>query len=186
MDCVIDLTNVHEGREESDSINVRFGVFSDNEVASSSDDFENEAKDIQELEDYELARSLQIAEYTNWNREIDNRTAVKRKQEDVVVEAVDIKLKKQKCEDEGSYLLNKQFITNVLASELELIDPTPNISALWSKRMTLCAGICRIQNSMKGLNISISLSEPLLSLRQRADTVNTLLVMMTNIDHSVA
>ncbi|KAK8793820.1 hypothetical protein WA171_002950 [Blastocystis sp. BT1] len=180
MDCVIDLTNVHEGREESDSIN----------VASSSDDFENEAKDIQELEDYELARSLQIAEYTNWNREIDNRTAVKRKQEDVVVEAVDIKLKKQKCEDEGSYLLNKQFITNVLASELELIDPTPNISALfelynkeffydslkyitvrWSKRMTLCAGICR----MKGLNISISLSEPLLSLRQRADTVNTLL-----------
>ena len=44
----------------------------------------------------------------------------------------------------------------------------------------------RIQNIMKGLNISISLSEPLLSLRQRADTVNTLLVMMTNIDHSVA
>ena len=151
MDCVIDLTNVHEGREESDSINVRFGVFSDNEVASSSDDFENEAKDIQELEDYELARSLQvgckrdvrfqIAEYTNWNREVDNRTTVKRKQEDVVVEAVDIKLKKQKCEDEGSYLLNvinrefyqeqKQFITNVLDSELELIDPTPNISALF-------------------------------------------------------
>ena len=36
----------------------------------------------------------------------------------------------------------------------------------------------RIKNSMKGLNISISLSEPLLSLRQRADTVNTLLVLL--------
>lgn len=38
--------------------------------------------------------------------------------------------------------------------------------------MTLCAGIC----SMKGMKISIALSEPLLSLRQRSDTVNTLLV----------
>ena len=31
---------------------------------------------------------------------------MKRKKEDVVVEAVDIKLKKQKCEDEKSYVLN--------------------------------------------------------------------------------
>lgn len=38
--------------------------------------------------------------------------------------------------------------------------------------MTLCAGLCR----MKGLRISIRLSEPLLSLRRRSDTVNTLLV----------
>ena len=151
MDCVIDLTNVHGGKEEPDCIDVRFGVFGDNEVASSSDDFENEVKDIQELEDYELARSLQvggkrdvesqIAEYTNWNREIANRTTVKRKKEDDVIEAIDIKLKKQQCEDEKSYVLNvikgkpcqeqKQYITNVLASELELIDPTPNISALF-------------------------------------------------------
>lgn len=46
------------------------------------------------------------------------------------------------------------------------------ISVKWSKRMTLCAGICR----MKGVHISIGLSQPLLSLRKRSDTINTLLV----------
>ena len=74
------------------------------------------------------------------------------------------------------HYLQKKFVNNVLSRELELIDPTPNIYALfdvglasrfflyaneqlfnkeffydslvnipvkWSKRMTLCAGICR-------------------------------------------
>jgi len=73
--------------------------------------------------------------------------------------------------------------------EAELLDPTPDIRALfrdfndrffqsklsccevkWSKKMTLCAGIC----SFDGGLCSIRLSEPLLSLRPRSDLVNTL------------
>ncbi|OQR92122.1 hypothetical protein ACHHYP_04073 [Achlya hypogyna] len=76
---------------------------------------------------------------------------------------------------------------NLLAEEFEVVDPNPDIWALfleynrlffdellhgcevkWSKRMTLCfqpmTGFC-----------SIRLSEPLLKLRPRADLVNTLL-----------
>ena len=148
---VIDLTGFQGVLEDTECIDVSFELDDYEQVGSSSDDFENEAKRLQELKDYELARSLQvdywrdfksqIAEYTNWNHEITNQTTVKRKKEDVVVEAVDIKLKKQKCEDEKSYVLNvfkveycqeqKRFIQNVLASELELIDPTPNISVLF-------------------------------------------------------
>ena len=53
------------------------------------------------------------------------------------------------------------------------------ISVKWSKRMTLCAGICR----MKGVHISIGLSQPLLSLRKRSDTINTLLVKIVSRIH---
>nr|XP_022916074.1 sprT-like domain-containing protein Spartan [Onthophagus taurus]XP_022916075.1 sprT-like domain-containing protein Spartan [Onthophagus taurus] len=74
----------------------------------------------------------------------------------------------------------------------ELVDPTPNIHNLfvvfnerffwnslqmvcvsWSKRMTLCAGVCSYQGR-RGL-CHITLSEPLLKLRPRKDLVETLL-----------
>jgi hypothetical protein len=82
----------------------------------------------------------------------------------------------------------------VLDPSLEALDPTPDIRALylhfddlffqrtlqssavevkWSKRMTLCAGICSYDGA--GGLCSIRLSEPLLTLRPRSDTVNTLL-----------
>ncbi|KAI7858579.1 SprT-like family-domain-containing protein [Circinella umbellata] len=73
----------------------------------------------------------------------------------------------------------------------ELIDPTPDLHELflafdqqyfkgqlasvevkWSKRMTLCAGICEYQ---PGGYVVIKLSEPLLKFRSREDMVNTLL-----------
>lgn len=72
----------------------------------------------------------------------------------------------------------------------ETIDPNPDIHVLfsafnrqyfwcalekvvveWSKRMTVCAGLCRFQNGF----CSIRLSEPLLKLRPRKDLVETLL-----------
>ncbi|XP_066239223.1 DNA-dependent metalloprotease SPRTN isoform X1 [Saccopteryx leptura] len=74
----------------------------------------------------------------------------------------------------------------------ELVDPTPDLQALfmqfndrffwgqleavevkWSRRMTLCAGICTYEG--KGGMCSIRLSEPLLKLRPRKDLVETLL-----------
>ncbi|VDO12408.1 unnamed protein product [Rodentolepis nana] len=74
----------------------------------------------------------------------------------------------------------------------EAIDPTPDIRQLfidfdtqffggklksveirWSKRMTLCAGVCSYEG-IGGL-CSIRLSEPLLKLRPRRDLVETLL-----------
>uniref|UniRef100_H2YD65 DNA-dependent metalloprotease SPRTN n=1 Tax=Ciona savignyi TaxID=51511 RepID=H2YD65_CIOSA len=74
----------------------------------------------------------------------------------------------------------------------ELIDPNPNIHALfqqfnklyfwraldmvevrWSARMTLCAGICSYQG--RGGLCSIGLSQPLLKLRPRKDLIETLL-----------
>ncbi|TMW58509.1 hypothetical protein Poli38472_010068 [Pythium oligandrum] len=83
-------------------------------------------------------------------------------------------------------------VFDLLASEHELLDPNPDIHALfleynviffdgklagcevkWSKRMTLCAGLCSFQPS-SGF-CSIRLSEPLLKLRPRSDLVNTLL-----------
>ncbi|XP_066092191.1 DNA-dependent metalloprotease SPRTN isoform X2 [Saccopteryx bilineata] len=70
----------------------------------------------------------------------------------------------------------------------ELVDPTPDLQALfmqfndrffwgqleavevkWSRRMTLCAGICTYEG--KGGMCSIRLSEPLLKLRPRKDLV---------------
>ncbi|XP_061704095.1 DNA-dependent metalloprotease SPRTN [Cydia pomonella] len=77
--------------------------------------------------------------------------------------------------------------------ELELIDPTPNVHALftqfdrtffwaklasravvrWSKRMYSCAGICSYEG--RGGLCDIALSEPLLKLRPRKDLVETLL-----------
>ncbi|XP_054432720.1 DNA-dependent metalloprotease SPRTN isoform X1 [Pteronotus mesoamericanus] len=74
----------------------------------------------------------------------------------------------------------------------ELVDPTPDLQALfvqfndrffwgqleavevkWSRRMTLCAGICSYEG--RGGMCSIRLSEPLLKLRPRKDLVETLL-----------
>ncbi|XP_008148081.2 DNA-dependent metalloprotease SPRTN isoform X1 [Eptesicus fuscus] len=74
----------------------------------------------------------------------------------------------------------------------ELVDPTPDLQALfvqfndrffwgqleavevkWSKRMTLCAGVCTYEG--KGGMCSVRLSEPLLKLRPRKDLVETLL-----------
>ena len=80
---------------------------------------------------------------------------------------------------------------NVCDPNLELIDPNPDIHNLfiqfdnlffnslvqrscvirWSTRMTLCAGTCTFDGAM---NV-IALSNPLLKLRPRSDTINTLL-----------
>ncbi|CEG47873.1 Uncharacterized conserved protein [Plasmopara halstedii] len=81
---------------------------------------------------------------------------------------------------------------NLLAPEYEYLDPNPDLHSLfqeynclffegrlagcevkWSKRMTLCAGLCSFQR-LSGF-CSIRLSEPLLKLRPRSDMVNTLL-----------
>ncbi|CAH0522402.1 unnamed protein product [Peronospora belbahrii] len=80
----------------------------------------------------------------------------------------------------------------LLAPENEYLDPTPDLHSLfleynrlffenrlagcevkWSKRMTLCAGLCSFQ-SRSGF-CSIRLSEPLLKYRPRSDMINTLL-----------
>eukprot|EP01059_Diplonema_ambulator_P024399 TRINITY_DN40353_c0_g1_i1.p1 TRINITY_DN40353_c0_g1~~TRINITY_DN40353_c0_g1_i1.p1 ORF type:complete len:254 (+),score=46.57 TRINITY_DN40353_c0_g1_i1:51-764(+) len=77
-------------------------------------------------------------------------------------------------------------------SEMDLIDPCPDVHALflrynttqfegkldavyveWSKRMTLCAGLCTYDRRTGGCGIK--LSAPLLKLRPAEDTVNTLL-----------
>jgi hypothetical protein len=82
---------------------------------------------------------------------------------------------------------------NLAAPEHELLDPHPDIRALfaqydalffggrlgggvevrWSPRMTLCAGLCVYQSGAG--YCSVRLSEPLLKLRPRSDLVNTLL-----------
>nr|XP_002125958.1 sprT-like domain-containing protein Spartan [Ciona intestinalis] len=87
---------------------------------------------------------------------------------------------------------SKQGPTNIVDPQWELIDPNPNVFALfqefnkqffwkrldmvevrWSPRMTLCAGICSYQGH--GGLCSIGLSQPLLKLRPRKDLVETLL-----------
>ncbi|KAI9987204.1 hypothetical protein PInf_023172 [Phytophthora infestans] len=81
---------------------------------------------------------------------------------------------------------------NLLSPENEYLDPNPDLHSLfaeynrmffegrlagcevkWSKRMTLCAGLCSFQPLSSFC--SIRLSEPLLKLRPRSDMVNTLL-----------
>ncbi|GCB61479.1 hypothetical protein scyTo_0009348 [Scyliorhinus torazame] len=81
---------------------------------------------------------------------------------------------------------------SVVDQEWELIDPNPDLHALflqfndlyfwgrlagvevrWSPRMTLCAGVCSYEG--KGGLCSIRISEPLLKLRPRRDLVETLL-----------
>ncbi|ETK76907.1 hypothetical protein F441_17076 [Phytophthora nicotianae CJ01A1] len=81
---------------------------------------------------------------------------------------------------------------DLLALENEYLDPNPDLHSLfqeynrmffegrlagcevkWSRRMTLCAGLCSFQ-PRSGF-CSIRLSEPLLKLRPRSDMVNTLL-----------
>lgn len=78
------------------------------------------------------------------------------------------------------------------SSAAELADPTPDVHAMfldfnarffhgrldcvelrWSKRMTLCAGLCVYEG--KGGLCSVRLSHPLLSMRPRRDLVDTLL-----------
>lgn len=82
---------------------------------------------------------------------------------------------------------------NVTDPSLELLDPNPNIwnlfqlfdhrffegiltrnavSLIWSKRMTLTAGLCRWSSNS---GVEIKLSQPLLSLRPRKDLVETLI-----------
>jgi len=51
------------------------------------------------------------------------------------------------------------------------------VEVSWSKRLTLCAGICELVKDEQGKyrKIRLKLSEPLLKFRPRSDTVNTLL-----------
>jgi predicted SprT family Zn-dependent metalloprotease len=76
----------------------------------------------------------------------------------------------------------------------DLTDPNPDVFALfvhynqryfsgkldavsvsWSKRMTLCAGVCKYSQNGPFHECTISLSEPLLKFRPSTDTINTLL-----------
>lgn len=119
---------------------------------------------------------------------------------DSVIDLTDINtnVKKQKRNaiDNVSRPIKQPCPKNVEATESivdhswEMLDPNPDIHGLflafnrqyfwstlnsvmiqWSKRMTVCAGLCRYQNGF----CSISLSEPLLKLRPRKDLVETLL-----------
>lgn len=104
-------------------------------------------------------------------------------------------IKRSKSEDEISCPKLELSLVDPL---WETIDPTPNVHELfldfdskffagklksvevrWSKRMTLCAGVCSYEG-LGGL-CSIRLSEPLLKLRPRKDLVETLLVKFLNI-----
>ncbi|KAM7347716.1 DNA-dependent metalloprotease SPRTN [Cochliomyia hominivorax] len=83
---------------------------------------------------------------------------------------------------------------NLVHPQWETLDPTPDIFALfgqfdskffqgrlkcvtleWSKRMYSCAGICYSRRNRFGMDITIRLSQPLLSLRPRKDLVETML-----------
>ncbi|KAM7536104.1 hypothetical protein Aperf_G00000104414 [Anoplocephala perfoliata] len=85
-----------------------------------------------------------------------------------------------------------KFELSLVDPSWEMTDPTPNIHELflefdsyffggrlksvevrWSKRLTLCAGVCSYEGY--GGLCSIRLSEPLLKLRPRRDLVETLL-----------
>merc|ERR1711981_289690 len=90
-----------------------------------------------------------------------------------------------------TYRYDANIDMNVCDPSLELVDPNPDVHALfleydrlffknilhtrcvvrWSPRMTLCAGTCTFDGAM---NV-IALSKPLLSLRPRSDCINTLL-----------
>jgi hypothetical protein len=88
-------------------------------------------------------------------------------------------------------------LASVVGRAADLSDPTPSVHALfvdfnerffhgrlatvavsWSKRMTLCAGLCSYEG--KGGLCSIRLSQPLLTLRPRSDLVSTLLHEMVH------
>lgn len=53
----------------------------------------------------------------------------------------------------------------------------PRVEVSWSKRLTLCAGICELVKDDEGKykRIRLKLSEPLLKYRPKSDVVNTLL-----------
>ena len=87
---------------------------------------------------------------------------------------------------------NESKSSSIIDESLDLIDPTPDLHALfiqfneeffwsklngcevkWSPRMTLCAGVCSYQ--YRSGFCSIRLSVPLLKLRPRKDLVETLL-----------
>ncbi|XP_037813384.1 uncharacterized protein LOC119604680 [Lucilia sericata] len=93
--------------------------------------------------------------------------------------------------------LDEDFLNrtqNLVHPQWETLDPTPDIFALfgqfdtkffqsrlkcvtleWSKRMYSCAGICYSRRNRYGMDITIRLSQPLLSLRPRKDLVETML-----------
>jgi hypothetical protein len=54
----------------------------------------------------------------------------------------------------------------------------PGVELIWSKRLTLCAGICELSKDPatgKFTRIRLKMSTPLLQYRPRSDTINTLL-----------
>jgi len=97
-------------------------------------------------------------------------------------------------DEELARFLEKDFVSEIHGKldSLELIDPIPDVYVLfvyfnelcfgnylervevkWSKRMTLCAGLCCYDR--KGAFCTIKLSEPLLKFRSRTDLIETLL-----------
>ncbi|PAA54644.1 hypothetical protein BOX15_Mlig032306g2, partial [Macrostomum lignano] len=125
------------------------------------------------------------------------------RQEEQQSEAADrelcLRLASQEQEEDDSKQRGKAAVANsnelggsLVDPNWELVDPTPNVHALfldfngryfggslvavevkWSPRMTLCAGLCCYEG--RGGLCCIKLSEPLLKLRPRRDLVETLL-----------
>ncbi|XP_034490293.1 uncharacterized protein LOC117793944 [Drosophila innubila] len=175
----------------------------------------NNAPQSEEHSDYELALMLQnemINDSTDGNGNGDVDDSI----ENVSIRALDMthnnNTNKNKNNSDNITLvkelerrngINKQtssFDTyldqtqNLVHPEWELVDPTPDIYAMfvrfdekffqhrlgavsveWSKRMYSCAGICYQRGNRFVKEIIIRLSEPLLKLRPRKDLVETLL-----------
>ncbi|KAH8549137.1 SprT-like family-domain-containing protein [Umbelopsis sp. PMI_123] len=94
----------------------------------------------------------------------------------------------QEQEGHGAHISQ---VDEQINNDLDLFSPTPDVHALfqafdeqyffgmlkmvelkWSKRMTLCAGICSYKSPG---HCTISLSEPILQFRPREDLIDTLL-----------
>lgn len=104
-------------------------------------------------------------------------------------------LQSEKNKTSASTSVDLNRTANIVDPEWEVIDPTPDIFALfgafdvkffqgklkcvsleWSKKMYSCAGICYQRKNSLGSACTIRLSEPLLKLRPRKNLIETLLV----------
>lgn len=146
---------------------------------------QNELIDLTEIED---DHSKDLSKSTA--RSTDNfvvdltkfETDSKKHKRNSGINEISQQIKRQRCQD--------VLTESVVDHTWETLDPNPDIHGLflafnrqyfsgtldavvvqWSKRMTVCAGLCRYQWG----SCSISLSEPLLKLRPRKDLVETLL-----------
>ncbi|KAI9285084.1 SprT-like family-domain-containing protein [Umbelopsis sp. AD052] len=153
-----------------------------NSVTNSRNDIES---------DEALARLLQAEEEQNAKTSVHGETSTEHRSPPPHSSSSQLK-----ADEEFARLLQEQEADSShndeqIGNELELFSPTPDIHALfqvfdeqyfygmlkvvelkWSKKMTLCAGICSYKSTGQ---CTISLSEPLLQFRTREDLIDTLL-----------